>query len=655
MTEREAVSLILGDLGLLAQELPSYEPRAGQIDMAEATFRALQSRKHAGIEAGTGVGKSFGYLTAVALHGARAVISTGTIQLQEQLIKKDLPFLVPRLERVTGRTIRYAVAKGKGNYFCQRNARTMAEECRLTDPDAAGLAEQALHAFTTGWDGDRATLRLDVFPHLWEAVAADDTCTKRSCPYYQGCPLIRAQIAQETADVLVSNHALLMIDRALREETDNAASALPDYQVAIIDEAHEVADCAVEAFGREVGQFRAVRLAKRVRQQAQALGISLETPQDDIQRCSQALFPLFHGAADEEQLLSDFPHEIQEQAAEAAERLITSLYPMRQSIGAALANLDPDDLDDRELKVPLQALARSCGKLATDLRSMFEPTNGKDLVFVKVESRQRREHVVTLHRKPIDTAPIFARMMGDVDSLIFTSATLTTGPGEEGFLPVRRDLALPADAITLQAESPFDFRRQVTGYFPEGLPQQNQPSYHTAVADEVVRILNHTQGRAFVLFTSYRDMQAVHALVESRVRFPVLLQGTTSKDRLLEQFKSTPGAVLFGVKSFWTGVDVPGDALSCVVLVKLPFAPPSPLTQARCELIRQAGGNDFWDFAIPNCIQAVRQGFGRLIRTKQDRGLFVILDPRIGKGYGRKILRSLPVFPILTRLPERSF
>jgi Rad3-related DNA helicase len=394
---------------------------------------------------------------------------------------------------------------------------------------------------------------------------------------------------------------------------------------------------------------------KRIQRQAKRLKLNLSEGDLDagaVNRAAINLFEWFHGALKQEQLLTEFPPEIIAHAAESMEVLVERLKPVRLALYWAAQHIDPEDVEKR---AAVGRLYDAADLLTESLQDIFETPDPNaprtHVTYAEVTGSDMAGKEVTLHRKPIETRPIFQRILGRLDTAIFTSATLAAG--NSGFRPVAEELGLdPNGYRSLQAESPFEYARQVRGYVPSSMPELRAPEYHTALAEEIIRILTHTQGKAFVLFTSIRDMRKVHELVAYQVRFPILLQGEAPKEYLVEQFQATPNSVLMGVKTFWQGVDIPGEALSCVVLVKLPFPQPEhPMNKARCELIEQRGGNGFRDFSLPRCIRDVRQGFGRLIRTKTDTGLFAILDPRLRTArYGSTIANSLPNFPCSSKL-----
>jgi ATP-dependent DNA helicase DinG len=610
-------------------------------------------------------GKSLGYLIPAILSGKRVVISTDTIQLQEQLVGKDLPFLQKVLQPLLGRPFRFAIAKGRSHFLCPRNCHGLIEERgMIAEYNLASYdAEAALEEYTNplkGWDGDRAHLQLPIADDRWAKLCGDESCTGSSCEYATNCPSIRAKTAYEQAEVVVTNHTMYLLHHWVLERTFGAVGILPQHTVWIADEAHTLSDKCCDQFGVEISDRQPAAYVRRIKRQAKRLHLTLSDNDlnlEAVQRAADGFFEVFHGAVKQEQLLAEFPPEILDLARQMALELIAKIKPIRVALHWAAMDIPPDDYERRSA---IERLYTGADLLIEGLDTILAPEpDGTD----EAELRQWRDQVryaevtgsdlarkeITLHCKPIETRPIFRRILNNLESAIFCSATLATGYGAGAFRTIADELGLMlSDCATLQVESPFDYANAVRGYVPKGMPELRSPEYHTAVAEEVIQILNHSQGRAFILFTSVRDMKRVYELVIRRVRFPVLIQGQASKDALIEEFKETPNCVLFGVKTFWTGVDVAGDALSCVVIVKLPFpSPESPLNKARCARIdAREHGNSFRDFMLPRCIRDVKQGFGRLIRTSRDRGLFVILDPRMRTArYGRDIADSLPPFP----------
>lgn len=655
----EAGQVVLGAGGLVSQMLPGYEPRDAQVAMADLVGEVLaqandgESCKTALIEAGTGTGKSLAYLIPSILcalqQGQKIVISTDTIQLQEQLIGKDLPFL----EKALGRPILFAIAKGKSNWFCQRNCESNIREIGPVNPGVTLLLETALREFTTGkWDGDKSHLTLPVADSVWPDLSADDTCEGKSCKLARTCPLMQSKERLENADIIITNHTMYLLHWFVWSRCQKGI--LPEHSIWIADEAHTLPDKAQDVFGTEISEYKIPSVVSRVLKQSHPLNISLDNIDvDGIRRANARYFKNWHGAMKDQMLVADFPEPIRNAAHAAMLDLVETLKPLRVSLNLAAADVPAFDV---ERKYAVAALADSVELLISSLKSIHADPGENDVIYCEVEPKRNGtygEKVASLHRKPAESAAIFrGAILANLNAAIFTSATLSSGNGGAGFRMIKDELGLPIDAQMMQVQSPFDYARQVTGYISQVVPRSQDPCYHTTLANELLHILTETQGRAFVLFTSIRDMRKAYELVVSRCRFPILLQGTAPKDALVTEFKETPNAVLFGVRTFWTGVDIPGDSLSCVVIVKLPFpSPEHPLAKAKCDRIKARGGNDFVEYSLPRCMRDFLQGFGRLIRTKTDRGLFVCLDERIRTTrYGTQIRNSLPTFPWVTQL-----
>lgn len=601
-------------------------------------------------------GKSFAYLAAALLSGKRVIVSTDTIQLQEQLVRQDVPFLVKAL----GLPVITAIAKGKGNYLCPRNAQAFINESALIRPEETELAGQALDAFdASAWSGDRSDLQLNMLPRTWDELCADDTCSRKACPYYEGCPYMAAKAQLRVADLIIANHKLYLLDAHLGKRL------LPEHGIWIADEAHTLAEQAQDVFGIEIKQSTPRNVVTRILKQASTLECEVEVDLKRVENTATDLFRCFEGEGSSTMLLSEFTYEARAFARERMSELVQALMPLRtdllklrDSIVPALTD-DPPAATDR--KSAVEAMAQRVDTLMTELQIIFHPDQGsKDeglaptVTFAETSTKRNGEPFVTLRRQPVETGVLMRSIHSELDATIFTSATLTTGAGSAAWGSIQAELGIePGGASRLQVESPFDYAVQVAGFVPETVLPHTDPAYAGTVARAVRNIVRFTQGRAFILFTATQDMQQVaEELRKLKLGYPLLVQGgELSRDQLIEQFKST-GGVLLGVRTFWTGIDIPGDALSCVVIVKFPFPQSGhPLVKAKCALIKARGGSDFREFALPWCIRNIRQGFGRLIRTKRDRGLFVILDQRMfTKGYARQIAGALPEFPLLDEL-----
>ena len=634
-----AAEAVLGPRGPLARNLPGYEFRRPQVDMASLVWESISAGRHAIIEAGTGTGKSLGYLLP-ALHSRRAVlVSTYTINLQEQLLHHDLPLL----RKCFNLDFRAALMKGRSNFICQRKIAQLA-----TEPEQRALFETAEDARRfrdlAAWcavseTGDRAELDFEPRPVVWAEVACSaDDCHRGNCKHRSACFYYRARAQMAEADLVVCNHALFMANLQLAA-VDPDLALLGQREVLVFDEAHHLADVAANSLGLVCSDYRVVDFVRRGRHLlSRAAGAADAADEFDelgarLEAANRELFGRFPALTRDrirlEALGADEIERAQAAAAETADRLESA---------AALLRKSGLEGEDRETALNLAQRAQA---MAGELPVLFDL--GPDFAsWVEVEVG-RRQVRCTLHRHPVDVAPDLAAGIFEnsaVRCAILTSATLAVG---DSFNFMRRQLGI-ADACELIAPSPFDYGAQCLAYAPADLVSPDAPEFADDLTERLVRVLRATEGRAFVLFTSYRLLDDIAARLGERLPYPILRQGEMPKWKLLDRFKRTPSAVLLGTDSFWEGVDVRGEQLSCVIITRLPFAmPDEPLEQARVERIEAQGGNPFREYSLPRAVLKLKQGFGRLIRTRSDRGLFCVLDSRIrSRSYGRWFAASLP-------------
>ncbi|HEY7304747.1 MAG TPA: ATP-dependent DNA helicase [Bryobacteraceae bacterium] len=616
--------------GILSRSHPQYEYRRGQLDMAEAVAGALADHRHLIVEAGTGTGKTLAYLVPSILSGKRVVISTGTKNLQEQLFFKDVPFLQSLVER----SLSVCYMKGRANYLCRQKVYDAERE-----PVLAGLDEHREFQIIREWErttvtGDRSELR--TIPEnsavWWKFDARADNCAGQQCQQFERCFITEMHRRAAKSDIIIVNHHLFFADLAMR---DQAFPILPDYSAVIFDEAHEIEDVAGQYFGMSISNLQVQELAKdigRVAQQKQFGGPELDRALVHIGDRAEGFFRLFpqegrQGFRDQEKFLES--HE------DAYHELLLALEAL-----CARLELVQGAVEDT---LPL---VRRAKLIQQGLRFFMESSDTSFVYWV-----ERRGRGLYLQATPIDVAPTLrARLFDRVESVILTSATLTVA-GSFEYSQGRLGLET---ARTLHVDSPYDYAKQVLFYVPPHLPDPRQQAFTLKAADEIEKVIDASRGRAFILFTSYQQMRQLHELLRKRLDYPLLLQGDAPRTALIETFRVTPGAVLFGTSSFWQGVDVQGEQLSCVIVDRLPFAVPTdPVVAARTEAVRQNGGNAFYEYQIPQAALALKQGFGRLIRGTADRGVLVLLDNRIIKlPYGRVFLDSLPPYRFTRELRD---
>jgi ATP-dependent DNA helicase DinG len=626
------VDTLLGPGGALQAALPAYEHRPEQLQMARAVERAFTERSYLLAEAGTGTGKTLAYLVPALLSGRRVVVSTATKTLQDQIFFKDLPLLKDRM----GLKFEAAYLKGRGNYLCLQRFNAFSK-----DPIFASREEVRYWPMIQTWagrteTGDRAELEIPENFSAWPRLSSTaDTCVGTKCPLYEQCFVTRMRREAESADLLVVNHHLFFADLSLRGTGRRTEGILPLYEAVIFDEAHALEDAASGYFGCSVSNHRLEELA---RDSVAAL------PETDSRFTTlRALAARVRNHA--EVLFTQAPRVLGLAGAEGgvtlkADRMAMLANPLEQ-VRQGLAALSSFTANEREPE--LLALARRSGEMAEEL-TFLEKAESTDHVYWA----EQRGRGVFLRASPIDVAKeLRGRLYGGVDTVVFTSATLAA-EGRFDFLARRMGLydddGVPvAEVRTLAVPSPFDFEQQAALYLPTHLPDPAVPGFIEAAAEEILRLCEVSGGRAFVLFTSLRNMERAHELTKSRLPYQVLKQGERPKQQLLEAFREMP-SVLFAAHSFWEGVDVPGDALSLLIIDRLPFASPGdPLVAARIKQISARGEEAFDVYQLPQATLALRQGFGRLIRTQSDRGAVALLDRRIvTKPYGRAFLESLP-------------
>ncbi len=626
----DQIERVLGPQGLLPRRVDGFEFRASQLAMAHLIDRGLREERHVLIEAGTGTGKTLGYLTPIVLCGKKTVISTGTKNLQEQIAFKDIPLL----GRATGIGIDAMLMKGRANYLClHRYHQTMAA------PDLFDKRMSAVQSLMERWIeetefADRSELDwlADDDPFWGNVSATSEQCLGPRCNHHDDCFLNALRRKAAASRIIIVNHHLFFAD--LMVKRGGFGEVLPRFQVVVMDEAHTVEDTATTYFGERLSTNQFLELVadayKAVRAAGDEPGFDrkeLEKVLLTIRSCAETVRGFFRERAErgllddtDRRFLREHTAAVLNRAMEGAKKrcaLEKTSDPVLQSFPARAANLI------RALNVVLEA------------------DNSEWLSWY-----ERRKTGVQLHASPLDVSgPLRDHLYKALDTLVLTSATLST---DGNFLYVRSRLGLDDDILEAIHESHFDFQTRTLMYVPKDLPLPSKPDFPDQASDRIRKILEISNGRALVLFTSHHNMDRVHQLLSGKLPYPLFRQGEAPRSVLLERFTLDVHSVLLATGSFWQGIDVPGETLSCLIVDKLPFDSPSdPLVAARIEAVRKRGGNPFMEYQLPSAIITLKQGLGRLIRSSKDSGILAILDVRIATArYGAQFLRSLPAIPM---------
>lgn len=666
LRKNRKVEEIFGSNGLIARHHKEYEFRAGQVKMAEKVLMAFNEKKHLLVEAGTGTGKTLAYLIpaiiVALIKNKRVIISTGTKNLQEQLMEKDIPFLrkvmpeiLKHIEKETGKKInktnfKAAYMKGRSNYVCLNRIKREEKQAKLykEDVDYFQLVSQWSRESETG---DKVELT-DLPENLsfWRDInAKSDTCLGQKCSDFEPCYITRMRINADDADIVIVNHHLFFADLNVRG--NQYGRVLPDYGAVIFDEAHLIEDIAADYFGFQVSSFQIDELVR----DSEKLPIS-----DDpiASRDLTNIITKIIGLADH-----FWTRFLQVRSQDGRFPLQPNAFVERNHkgelqatpLGEAYVALE-DALERLETAVDVHAekLTEAENLLKRIRQTKF------DLDFVVKQSEknyvywlEKRGRGMFLRASPIDVSTLLQeKLFEKTETVVLTSATLSAN-GKFDFIKDRLGLE-PEKTETLQAPSAFNYEKQAIIYIPKAMPDPRAPEYNQMAAAEIVKILGITHGHAFVLCTSNYSMNALYELVSMRVNYPCLVQGSMSKAGILDRFRKTSNAVLFATSSFWQGVDVRGDQLSCVIIDKLPFAVPSdPIVAARTRSIDESGGKSFFDYSVPQAVITLKQGIGRLIRSKTDKGVIALLDTRLRtKSYGRDFLNSLPRMRITSEIKD---
>jgi len=645
----DLIEKVFGAGGLIAKHHDNYEYREGQIAMAHAVTKAFEDRKHLIVEAGTGTGKTLAYLipaVAAALgRNKRVIISTGTKNLQEQLMEKDIPFL----QKILPRKFSAAYMKGRSNYACLYRVAKAEHQPILEGLDEMDHFDEVRRWTFESQTGDRRELTtLPENLSFWSRInAKSETCIGQKCPDFEPCFITRMRVRAEDADIVIVNHHLFFADLNVRG--NQFGKVLPDYGAVIFDEAHLIEDIASDYFGFQVSNFQIDELVR----DSDNLPITDAQVTRDITKIAAKIM----GFADQfwtkfSQARNDgrFPllPDLFSVCMVSGDNRPTPLGETHIALDGALAMMEAAIEKFSEEMPEADSLVRRVRQARFDLDFIVTQSERNYVYWI-----ERRGKGVFLRASPVDVSELLREKLFDkVETCVLTSATLSSS-GSFNF--VRERLGLDTGKTSgFVAASSFDFEKQAIMYLPKAMPDPRSPEFTQLAAGEIVKIVTVTRGRAFVLATSNASMNSLYELVSSRVNYPCFVQGSMSKTGLLERFRETPNAVLFATASFWQGVDVQGEQLSCVIIDKLPFAVPTdPIVAARSRFIEENGGKSFFDYSVPQAVISLKQGIGRLIRSRTDRGVIAILDPRLRtKGYGRDFLQSLPRMRITSDLSE---
>ncbi len=623
------IDKIFSPSGLLAQKLDSYEYRPEQRHMAQAVSKAFAQDQFLIVEAGTGTGKTLAYLIPAILSGEKVVVSTGTKTLQEQLFFRDIPFLQKKL----GFLFKASYMKGRGNYLCQRRYRLF-----FRQPFFKSYEEISCHHILKNWasrtqTGDRAELvDLPEDLELWKEIcSSSETCLGQGCEFFPRCFITRMRQEAAGSDVVIVNHHLFFADLAVRLK--GYGEVLPRYEAVIFDEAHQLEEVATQYFGFSVSNFRCEELARDFHRQVTAAKLKDDSGNRIsalILESQEQFFAFFRGRETRFRLRDDLLGKSRNSALKLMEGLIF--------IAAHVGGMkDPSE--------EWRTLGRRADELKGELQAILDRSEMRLVYWCEVRGRG-----VFLHASPVDvSAELQHHLYPQVKTVIFTSATLSA-QGNFRFFRKRVGLDDSKEKIDERMlDSSFDWQQQAILYLPTHLPDPNHPSFLRQASEEIRQVLEKTQGRAFLLFTSIKNMEEAYRSLKGQIPFTCFLQGERPKSALIQAFKEDLHSVLFATASFWEGVDIQGESLSCVIVDRLPFSwPNEPILEGRLSRIASTHGSPFWDYQVPSAIILLKQGLGRLIRTREDHGLLAILDSRLlTRNYGHAFWESLPACPVV--------
>jgi len=621
----------LGASGALARHIENFAPREAQQSMADAVEDAIHHGNILITEAGTGTGKTFAYLVPALLSGKKVVISTGTKTLQDQLFHRDIPTVRAALNV----PVDIALLKGRSNYLCLHRLELAGEKSRFRKSDLRKQLQSVRDWSIQTKTGDIAECSpVAEDAMIWSSVTANaDNCLGQECSSYNECYMFKARRRAQQADILVVNHHLLLADMALRG--DGFGEVLPSANAFIIDEAHQLPEAAAQFFGmrlssRQLNELANDSIAEHLKHAKEHTLI--RTAAQDLQKATADL-RLAMGPSVQRGAWEILRHR---------KEVIKAIDELAETLSAMEAALEPAVERERGIE--------HCFKRAQAFSQLLPGITGEpDPDFIQWFETHKRGF--SFHMTPMEVADTFDTHIGDSKAAwVFSSATLAVGDSFDHFA---KRMGLD-DADTHRWDSPFDFAGQALMYIPTAMPEPNERHYTQTVIEKALPVLKASGGRAFILFTSHRALREAEQLLEGKIDYPLLVQGTLPRSELLRQFREHGNAVLLGTSSFWEGIDVRGEALTCVIIDKLPFASPDdPVLKARINAMREAGGNPFMSYQLPNAVLTLKQGAGRLIRDVDDYGVLMLCDPRLySKPYGRLFLKSLPAMPVSRKLED---
>lgn len=624
------IEQIFADGGLLSQHVEGYSARSQQIEMAEKVSEALSNNEVLIAEAGTGTGKTFAYLAPAMLSGQKVFISTGTKNLQDQLFKKDLP----KLREILSVPLKAALLKGRSNYLCHHRL-------ALAETEPSALYQQHTLQTLREWVGKTAsgdlseTDLLEEQSPLWPKVTSTiDNCLGQQCPDYDECFIVEARRKAQEADIVIINHHLLMSDMALK--ASGQGEVLPDADAFIIDEAHQLPAIASQFLGHRVSSHQVQELSRDSIREMELDATDMEDIRQSAEKVDNRLHQFKLTLGEKEQRIPWYQVlQLQTETKDKLDSLIAAIEILEQSLEPAI-----------ERGRGLEQCHQRCQELIKKL-SVFSDNEVDENLILWLDVRGAS---FILHATPQEISQHFQQWIADKPSAwVFTSATLTVAGKFNNFI---QQLGID-DPVTMSWQSPFDYTSQSLLYMPSIPVEPSNQGYNSHIAKIAKAVIEHSQGRIFLLFTSYRALHEVADALQD-MEYPVLVQGAGAKSQLLAEFREHGNAVLLGTNSFWEGVDVRGEALSCVLIDKIPFASPGdPVLEARINHLRERGGNPFRSIQIPAAVIQLKQGIGRLIRDKRDSGVLVLCDPRfLSKPYGKVFMRSLPSMPITQQIED---